>query len=241
MVTLPEFSESIKKNSFPRIQTIVAFDKNFVKFLISPCPLLSPSLFIILAVAIAAQNTVQEWGRRKEKGRGKRAVCHRARRSGARWRWPRLAFKRGETFDGDCGVVGGRALHPFGTAPLTGRQWRRWKGGESEGLASPTATKTRPRQRVQLPTGNGIPLFPGTMIRYVAVWTAHNIAACPRDPGLRVYIYIYIYVYMQGCRVEYEIQKSSKQLRIVSTLRDVIRQVSRLFLFFSYGFCNDTI
>lgn len=55
------------------------------------------------------------------------------------------------------------------------------RGRGHGGLASSTATKTQPRQRVQLPTGNGIPLFPGTMIRYVAVWTTHNIAPA-RDP-----------------------------------------------------------
>lgn len=37
-----------------------------------------------------------------------------------------------------------------------------------------------------------------------------------------------------GCSVEYEIQKSSKQLRNVSTLRGVIREVSRLFYFFFF-------
>lgn len=71
-------------------------------------------------------------------------------------------------------------LGPFRTAAVTARQdgdervRRGRRGGavraaRAPRLASSAATKTQPRQRVQLPTGNGIPLFPGTMIRYVAV------------------------------------------------------------------------
>lgn len=41
--------------------------------------------------------------------------------------------------------------------------------GREDLLRRPQLKRGLDRERVQLPTGNGIPLFPGTMIRYVAV------------------------------------------------------------------------
>lgn len=52
--------------------------------------------------------------------------------------------------------------------------WSRERGRE-DSLRRPQLKRGPATERVQLPTGNGIPLFPGTMIRYVAVWITHNI------------------------------------------------------------------
>lgn len=55
--------------------------------------------------------------------------------------------------------------------------WERWsrERGREDSLRRPQLKRGPATERVQLPTGNGIPLFPGTMIRYVAVWITHNI------------------------------------------------------------------
>lgn len=55
--------------------------------------------------------------------------------------------------------------------------WERWsrEREREDSLRRPQLKRGPATERVQLPTGNGIPLFPGTMIRYVAVWITHNI------------------------------------------------------------------
>lgn len=53
-------------------------------------------------------------------------------------------------------------------------RWSRERG-RKDSLRRPQLKRGPATERVQLPTGNGIPLFPGTMIRYVAVWITHNI------------------------------------------------------------------
>ena len=55
--------------------------------------------------------------------------------------------------------------------------WGRWsrEREREDSLRRPQLKRGPATERVQLPTGNGIPLFPGTMIRYVAVWITHNI------------------------------------------------------------------
>lgn len=73
-----------------------------------------------------------------------------------------------------------RGPSSFQSSSEEGGEWEAWgrwsrERGREDSLRRPQLKRGPATERVQLPTGNGIPLFPGTMIRYVAVWITHNI------------------------------------------------------------------